>query len=186
MPTPSFLQRLSWIAGACVAGAVLGAGAPADLFAQATPAQPAAPAQAAPAQPAAPAQTVTFAGDGGVVFWQIKPDRTADFELVMGKYKEALEKSEDPARKQMAAGLHIYKTSAWVPPGGQEPAPQPNVLYLFVIDPVVKDADYSSSAILKTLYDVFPSEGQDLYKKFVESAAGGRNVLNLQSVAKGM
>ena len=33
----------------------------------------------------------------------IKPDKTADFETVMAKLKEALTKSEKPERKQQAA-----------------------------------------------------------------------------------
>lgn len=136
-------------------------------------------ARAQESQPAQPAQAqapaVTFALDGGLVFWQIKPDKTADFEYVMGKLKEALHKSEDPARKQLATGWRVYKV--------QEPAPGGNVYYLFLIEPAVKGADYSSAAMLKILYDTFPSEAQDLYKKLTEASAGGRNVLNLQVTA---
>lgn len=126
-----------------------------------------------PAQPAQPAQpAVNFNLDGGLVFWQVKPDKTADFEYVMGKLREALQKAEDPARKQLAAGWKVYKV--------QEPAPGGNVFYVFLIEPAVKGADYSSAAMLKILYDSFPTEAQDLYKKLTESNAGGRNVLNLQ------
>ena len=39
----------------------------------------------------------------------IKPDKTADFEMVMGKVKEALAKSEKPERKQQAAGWKVFK-----------------------------------------------------------------------------
>lgn len=123
-----------------------------------------------PAQPAQPA--VNFNLDGGLMFWQVKPDRTADFEYVMGKLKEALQKAEDPARKALATGWKIYKV--------QEPAPGGNVFYVFLIEPAVKGADYSSAAILKILYETFPTEAQDLYKKLTESNAGGRNILNLQ------
>ena len=35
----------------------------------------------------------------------IKPDKTADFEAVIGKVKEALQKSDKPERKQQAAEL---------------------------------------------------------------------------------
>jgi hypothetical protein len=127
-----------------------------------------------PAQPSTPPPAVTFALDGGLMFWQVKPDKTADFEFVLGKLKEALHKSEDATRKQQATGWKIYKV--------QEPAPGGNVFYLFVIDPAVKGADYSSAAILKTLYDTYPTDAQDLYKKLTESSAGGRNVLNLQLI----
>jgi hypothetical protein len=131
--------------------------------------------QTQPQQAQAPAATqVTFPLDGGVIFWQIKPDRTADFESVLGKLKEALHGSADPAHKQMASGWRVFKV--------QEPAPGGNVYYLFVIEPAIKGADYSSAAMLKLLYDAFPAEAQDLYKKLTESAAGGRNVLNIQLI----
>jgi hypothetical protein len=153
------LTRLLW-AGAFTAGV---------LAATASPSW----AQEAQAQPQA--AQVTFPLDGGIVFWQIKPGATADFEFVVNKIKEALQKSENPSHKEMAAGWRVYKV--------QEPAPGGNVYYLFVIAPAVKDADYSSTALLKLLYDSFPAEAQDLYKKFTESSAGGRNVLNIQQIA---
>lgn len=124
--------------------------------------------------PAPPPATLTFELDGGLVFWTIRPDKTADFESVMAKLKEALLKSEDPARKQLATGWKVYKV--------QEPAPQGNVFYLFLVEPAVKGADYSSAAILKILYDTYPAEAQDLYKKLTDATVGGRNVLNLQTV----
>ncbi|MGE3841244.1 MAG: hypothetical protein AB7I50_06625 [Vicinamibacterales bacterium] len=128
----------------------------------------------ASAQTPAPPATLTFDLDGGLVFWTIKPDKVADFEFLMGKLKEALLKSEDPARKQLATGWKVYKV--------QEPAPQGNVFFLFLVDPAVKGADYSSAAILKILYDTYPTEAQDLYKKLTDATVGGRNVLNLQTV----
>ena len=50
---------------------------------------------AAPAQPAAPSPFV-FPGDAGVILNFVKADKTADFEMVLGKAKEALAKSEKP------------------------------------------------------------------------------------------
>jgi hypothetical protein len=73
------------------------------LFAQAPAGQ--APAQQAQAAPAAR----VFASDAGMVLNFIKPDKTADFEAVMAKLKEALQKSEKPERKQQAASWQIFK-----------------------------------------------------------------------------
>src|SRR5688572_8296796 len=41
----------------------------------------------------------------------VKPERTADFEMVMGKLKEALARSDRPERKQQAAGWKMFKSS---------------------------------------------------------------------------
>ena len=71
-----------------------------------------------------------IAADAGVIFFPVKPERTADFEKVMAKLHEALAASEDPVRKQQAAGWKVFKAV--------EPGPNNTVLYVFLIDPAVK------------------------------------------------
>ena len=126
---------------------------------QATP-----PAQQAAAAPAAR----VFAQDGGLVLNFIKADKTADFEAVMAKLKEALNKSAKPERKQQAAGWKVFKAA--------EPGAGGSVLYVFVIDPSVKGADYTVSTILA---EAFPTEVQAIFKSYSESYASGQNFLNL-------
>ena len=121
----------------------------APVFAQAAP--------AAPAQAAAPNPFV-FPGDGGVILNFVKADKTADFEMVLGKVKEALAKSEKPERKQQATGWKVFKAS--------EPGPSGAVIYVFLMDPVVKGGDYSVGQIL---VEGFGAEGQTLYKTYSES-----------------
>ena len=78
------------------------------------PSQPQpAPSQPAPAQPAQPAQPHgrVFGSDAGVIFNQVKADKTADFEFAMGKIKEALLKATDPVRKQQAASWKVFKAA---------------------------------------------------------------------------
>ena len=131
-------------------------------------------AQAAPAQQAAapPAKRV-FSGDSGLVLNFIKADKTADFESVMAKLKEALNKSDKLERKQQAAGWKILKAA--------EPGAGGAVLYVFVIDPVVKDADYTVSTILA---EGFPSEVNAIFKQYADSFAQGQNFVNLTTVLK--
>jgi len=137
------------------------------LFAGSALAQQAAPAQ----QAAAPAKRL-FTSDAGIVLNFIKPDKTADFEAVMAKLKEALNKSDKPERKAQAAGWKIFKSP--------EPAGM-NVLYVFVIDPSVKDADYTVSTILA---EAFPSEVNTIFKQYADSFAQGQNFVNLALVQK--
>ena len=131
--------------------------------------QAAAPAQQAAA---APAKRV-FGSDAGMVLNFIKADKTADFEAVMAKLKEALNKSDKPERKAQAAGWKVFKSP--------EPAAGGNVLYVFVIDPSVKDADYTVSTILA---EAFPQEVQAIFKQYSDSYASGQNFVNLQLVQK--
>jgi hypothetical protein len=131
------------------------------------------PAQQPPAQQPQQSQTqgLTFSADAGIIFNVIKPDKTADFEAVMTRLKDALAKSEDPVRKQQAAGWKVFKA--------QEPAQNGNVYYLFVLDPVVKDADYTVSKILS---EAFPTEVQDLYAKMRDAYVPGGFKLSLQQI----
>ena len=57
---------------------------------------------------AAPSPFV-FPGDAGVILNFVKADKTADFEMVLGKVKEALAKSDKPERKAQAAGWKVFK-----------------------------------------------------------------------------
>jgi len=131
---------------------------------QATP-----PAQQAAA---APAKRV-FGSDAGLVLNFIKADKTADFEAVMAKLKEALNKSDKPERKAQAASWKVFKSP--------EPAAGGNALYVFVIDPAVKDADYTVSTILA---EAFPQEVQTIFKQYSDSYASGQNFVNLALVQK--
>jgi hypothetical protein len=125
------------------------------VFAQAAPA-------AAPAQPAAaPPNPFIFNSDGGVILNFVKADKTADFEMVMGKLKEALAKSEKPERKAQAAGWKYFKAT--------EPGPNGAVIYVFVMDPVAKGQEYSVGNILVEVLGA--TEGQALYKTYSDSYA---------------
>jgi hypothetical protein len=130
-------------------------------------------AQAAPAATAQAAPTARlFASDAGMVLNFIKQDKTADFEAVIVKLKEALQKSEKPERKQQAATWKVFKSP--------DPAAGGNVLYVFMIDPAVKGADYTVSTILA---EAFPTEVQTLYKQYAEAYASGQNFVNLMLIS---
>lgn len=128
-------------------------------------------AQAAPAQQAVPASTKrVFASDAGLVLNFIKPDKTADFEALVAKLKDALART--PERKAQAASWKVFKSP--------DPAAGGAVLYVFVMDPSVKDADYTVSTLLA---EAFPTQVQELYKKYADSFASGLNFVNLSLVS---
>jgi len=144
---------------------VLGIGAShAKLLAQGTASPPA----------AAPAATTArvFGSDAGLVLNFVKPDKTADFEAVVGKLKDALQKSDKPERKQQAATWRVYRAV--------EPGANGAILYVFDIHPAVHGADYTVSTILA---EGFPNDVQDLYKRYADAYASGQNVVNLTLVA---
>jgi hypothetical protein len=138
-------------------------------------AAPAALAQDPAAQPAAPKPPVlTLDGDVALITILIKADKTADFELVLNKLKEALAKSEKPERKQQAAGWHVFKSNQMAPaPDGTK-----SVVYIMRIDPVIKGQEYD---ITQLIAEVFPVEVQELFQKY-KDAFGGRAINPLTKV----
>ncbi len=154
---PAAGRRIGWMALALAAVVLLSA----------SPAR----AQAPAAQAAATPNQRLFTSDGGMILNFIKPDKTADFEEVMGKLKEAMMKSTNPQRKQQAAGWKIFKSV--------EPGAGGVVVYVFIVDPNLKGADYQvSNLLVEGLGN--NKETQDLYTKYAGAYASGQNVLNLQ------
>jgi hypothetical protein len=150
----------------------LAAGWPAAAPLPQQPPAPQLPVAQPPGAPVAPQPAVPasrrFTSDAGMIFSVIKPDKTADFEMVMARVKEGLAKSQDAKRKQQALGWRVFK--------GLEPAPGGGVVYVWFLDPPVKDAEYTVTDILN---EAFPSEAQDLWAKYVGSFVSGQTMLNL-------
>jgi hypothetical protein len=98
-----------------------------------------------------------FTLDGELALWTvaIKPDKTADFERVLARLRDALSKSQNPVRRQQSAGWKVIKV--------EKPMPDGNIAYVHVISPVVKGADY---AVMQTLYEELPNERQELYELY--------------------
>jgi len=121
--------------------------------------------QTASAQQAAAApQKFTMDGDAALLIVSVKADKTADYEQVLTKLKDALSKSEAPEAKRQAAGWKVVKTSKAQPDG--------TIFYLHIITPVA-GADYS---VLQSIYAVVkdPMEQRALYDLYV--GTGAKNV----------
>src|SRR5204862_8363919 len=84
--TTTRLAAIGLLAGLTVEGTFFRA----PVFAQATP--------------QATSAGHLFASDAGLVLNFIKPDRTADFETIVEKLKEALSSSDKPERSHTARG----------------------------------------------------------------------------------
>lgn len=108
-------------------------------------------------------------GDAVVITMLIKPDKTADFERVIAKYRESFEKSEKAVRKQQIAGLKFFKSTQQA---------QGNAVYIFYVDPVVPNEEYDISRVIA---EVFPTEVQDIFTLYRDSFAG-RAITSLNKV----
>jgi hypothetical protein len=126
-------------------------------------------ASVASAQEAKKAPVMALDSDAAVITILIKPDKTADFESVIAKYKEALEKSENPTRKQQLASMRFYKSPV---------VAQGNAMYIIYVDNVVKGEEYDITLIVT---EVFPVEVQAVYQKYKDSFAG-RQIIPLNKI----
>jgi hypothetical protein len=117
-----------------------------------------------PAKPVMPLD-----GDAAVITLLIKPDKTADFESVIAKYKEALEKNEKAVRKQQLAGMRFFKSPTQA---------NGNAMYIIYVDNIVKGEEYD---ITRVVTEVFPTEVQAVYQKYKDSFAG-RQIIALNKI----
>lgn len=125
----------------------------------------AAPVNAQDAASSTTPQKLTFHGDAALWTVAIKSDKTAGFEQIMQRVREALMKSSDPVRQRQAAGWKVMKI--------EKPLPDGNIAYVHIISPVVADADYT---VMQILYDAFPDERQALYEMYRDAFAANLSI----------
>jgi|TARA_B100002003_G_scaffold229198_1_gene238306 hypothetical protein len=110
-----------------------------------------------------------FTAEAGMVFHPIQPDKTEDFEMVLRRVRDALHESESALRRNQAENWKVYQAV--------EPGPQDSVLYIFVIDPALEEADYTIGNILR---EELPLEAQTLYETFASCYAYSPSMINMR------
>ena len=152
--------------------------APAAAFAQATTTSgsTATTQQPAAAQPAPAAPKVPFDTPAGILLVQIKPDKTKDFEEMVGKLKAGFAKTQDAVLKQQASGFKVYKSAE---PFG------PNALYVVQLEPTVPNSEYELFNML--LRTMTPEEQRaegvaDMWKRYADAFAAGLSKLSLTPI----
>jgi hypothetical protein len=133
-----------------------------------------APAAAAPAAPKEPRMALT--GASGAFMFVIKADQTAAFEELATKVKAAMTASDNPVRKQQAAGWRVFKAAE---PSGT------NALYLCMVDPAIPAAEYDPLVILAESLgtNAGTPENQEMLKKYAGVFANVSR-LNLTPIVK--
>lgn len=121
---------------------------------------------------AAVAQDRVFGSEAGMIFTNVKPAKTADFEFVVRRLMQALEASPSAVRRQQAKGWKVFRSI--------EPGEGGSVLYIYVMDPAVPGTDYTVSTVFQEAY---PQESQSLYEKYSGAFATLQTLVNLRLVA---
>ncbi len=138
--------------------------------------QPPAPAGQQPPAGQAPAEDqLKFKTDAGVIIFQVKPDKTADFESAWTEIKTKLSASDKPDWKELGDSMQIYKS----------PATGQSVIYVFELNPASKTLSYDPSKILYATGSAWERPAADaLYNKILNSL-DGINTIPLQKVGGG-
>jgi hypothetical protein len=94
-----------------------------------------------------------FPSGAGLLLFHVHVDKTADFESVITRLIEVLDKTGDETRRRQAATWRIFRSLE---------APRGAAIYLFFFDPAVPSADYDP---VRALSDGVPGEVQVLYER---------------------
>lgn len=133
----------------------------------------------APASEAAAQPTLGFTGETGIVLNVVDPAKTADFERVMRAFGESLVGSSDAQRKEMGAGLKLYRAA--------EAGPNNYALYYMLADPAVSGGNYAVAQVLADEYLGGPPDNGDEVRELYEAYSGaleggGQQTINLDLV----
>jgi hypothetical protein len=111
------------------------------------------PATGLPTTPPIAQADYRFPSGAGLLFFYVKPDKTADFEAIVARLGDVLDKTDDPVRKQQAANWHILRSVEVTPDAA---------IYVFMFVPAVPNADYDP---IKVLGEALPTELQGIYER---------------------
>jgi hypothetical protein len=102
-----------------------------------------------------------FSSDAAVLTLFVKSERIPAFEQVVRRVHEGLVASRRPIRLEQAAGWRLFRS--------KEQGPNGTVLYLSLIAPVVKGAEYSVPQLLQEAY---PQDVPRLLPLYRDALAG--------------
>ena len=122
-----------------------------------TPTPTASPSPTPTPAPAAGPADYLFPTGAGLIFYYVKPGKAADFEAILERVKEALNKAPSPMLKQQALSWRIYKSAEAVADAA---------VFVFAFDPAITTANYDP---LLALNETLPAEVQPLFDRIKDA-----------------
>ena len=122
-----------------------------------TPTPTASPSPTPTATPAAGPADYLFPTGAGLIFYYVKPGKATDFEAVLDRVKEALNKAPSAMLKQQALNWRIYKSAEAVTDAA---------VFVFAFDPAITTANYDP---LLAINQTLPAEVQPLFDRIKDA-----------------
>lgn len=125
---------------------------------------------AAPVASAQDADQFMFKSEHGFIQWQVKDEKSADFESAWVAIRTKLVASEKPELKALGESMTMFKSEV---PAQNVPGVGMISTYYFVLQPASKTNSYDPSKLLYESGDLFPrAEADVIFNKLAESLAG--------------
>ncbi len=119
---------------------------------------------------AAQADQFLFKSEVGLIQWQVKAEKVADFDASWVAIRTKLQSAPKPELKAIADNLKMFKSE--IPPI-DAPGGLKIVNYYFIVDPVSSTQSYDPSKLLFETGDLFQrAEAEAIFNKLAESLAG--------------
>lgn len=130
--------------------------------------QPATPAVPVAAEPTPDPANSQFLTDTGLLLVVVKPALAPDYELVIHTLQEAMAKTADPQRQDVAKGWRVFKANEGDAKG--------NIVYVHVLMPVVPGFDYRVSLLVD---EMVKGLAPDMLSKYRDALASPPTKLSL-------
>ena len=163
--TPVWMQLLPWVLSGLFGGMM--------IVAWLRPPNPPPQLPESPPvfRPNAQVERQTFNADAAIMVRFVRPEMADQYEASLVRVKEAMDRSLSPTRHRQAIGWRVFRAL--------QRATNGDLVYIFEIDPPVKDADY---AISRLLAESFAEQGESLFRRYAECYSGPQNLLDLKLV----
>ena len=119
-------------------------------------------------------QPVVLGSSGGLVVNYIKADKTVAFDFMIGQLKTAMEESRQSTLCEQAARWKIVRAS--------ETGPDGTAVYVFAVDPGLRNVDYRLSTVVAEAIRRNPDE---FYRRLLDLYASRQNIIDVATVWSG-
>ena len=119
-------------------------------------------------------QPIVFGSTGGLVVNYIKPDKTVAFDFMIDQLRLAMEESRQSTLCDQAARWKVLRTS--------EAGPDGTAVYVFAVDPGLRNVDYRLSTLVAEAIHRNPDE---FYRRLLDLYASRQNVIDVAAVWTG-